>query len=164
MNKLNELTKLAKHIDTQTDWWRFPTEGQVQGFMGTDTLFFVGDQPSTSEWGPTSPSRRAFYDCLPLVGAADAHLTDLYKKRGKSGALKDGLPSDFPMHVDFFRSEMSLLRPTRVIAVGHFAFDLLTVHIPEVRPILHRIHHFSYIARYKRYALYEGNMRLAMGT
>lgn len=59
MNKLDKLTKLAEHIDAQTDWWRFPSEEHVQGFMGTDTVFFVGDQPSTSEWGQTSPIWRA---------------------------------------------------------------------------------------------------------
>lgn len=46
---MEELTKLAENIDARTDWLRFLTGGQVQGFMGTAPPFFVGDQPSTSE-------------------------------------------------------------------------------------------------------------------
>ena len=159
---MEELNKMAADIDQRGDWWRFPAEGDIKGFMGASALFFVGDQLSTSPWGPNNKSRRAFYDALLRVGAADAHLTDLFKRRGKSSALLGGLPNDFQEHVTFLRREISLLSPTRVIAVGQLSYDLLTAHVPEVRPILHKIYHFSYIARYNKVAEYEANIRAAM--
>src|SRR4051794_24258962 len=104
-SKRAQLLTLAEIIDSHPDWWRFPTEDVVQGFLGTDPLFIVGDQPSTSQWDIFNLNRRAFYDLLPKIGAANAHLTDLYKRRGRSGALKDGLPGDFQQHLNFFRKE-----------------------------------------------------------
>jgi hypothetical protein len=68
-------------------WWQFPAEPKVEGFLGTGH-FVVGDQPSTSEWEDSHRNRRVFYDLLPLIGVGNAHLTDFYKRRGKSGTLR----------------------------------------------------------------------------
>jgi len=152
---------MAAWIDSRPKWWRFPEEGSVKGFMGMGRLFIVGDQPSTSSWGPSNPNRRALYDTLSSVGAADAHLTDLYKQRGKSGSLKDGLPLDFSEHLQFFRKELALLKPERVIALGDDAFKLLTRHVPEVRHILGKMWHFAYVGRYQKVQFYPDNMRAA---
>lgn len=135
---MNSLAEIADFIDSHPDWWRFPSENEVRGFLGSDPLLIVGEQPSTSEWSPSHPNRRAFYDRLPRVGAANAHITDLYKRRGRAGALRDGLPHDFDLHVELFRNELAILRPTRIIALGHDAEALLKRHVPEVRSILTR--------------------------
>ena len=155
---------MAAVIDSRADWWRFPDEGTVQGFMGMGPLFMVGDQPSTRPWEYGHPNRRAFYDLLPRVGAADAHLTDLYKVRGRAGALRHGIPPDFGDHVEFFRKELALLGPTRVVALGHHAYRLLCRHVPEVRPMLGRMWHFAYVVRYNKLAQYENNMRVAINA
>src|SRR5260221_14196019 len=116
---MNSLAEIAALIDSHPDWWRFPAENAVRGFWGADPLLIVGDQPSTSEWPSSHPNRRAFYDRLPKVGAANAHITDLYKRRGKAGALRQGIPGDFGLHVELFRNELALVQPTRVVALGH---------------------------------------------
>jgi len=48
--KSEALFDLAKIIQSQKDWWLFPKEDPIQGFMGIDPIFIVGDQPSTDEW------------------------------------------------------------------------------------------------------------------
>jgi hypothetical protein len=132
----------------------------------------VGDQPSTSEWGENHPNRRVFYDTLLRVGAADAHITDLYKKRGPPGDLAKAVlaknpPIDLPEHLSFFRTEVSLLRPTRIVAMGKHAHQLLELLVPETRPTLRYLWHFAYVAycppteRSERIADYERRMREA---
>lgn len=96
-----------------------------------------------------------------MVGAADAHITDLYKRRGRAGSLRRGLPPDFSEHLEFFRRELALVKPTRVVALGHLAHGLLSRHVPEVRPILGRMWHFAYVVRYRKLAFYMSNMRVA---
>jgi hypothetical protein len=158
----DQLLTMAAVIDSHQDWWRFPAEGPVQGFMGASSVFIVGDQPSTSPWEYSNRNRRVFYDLLPRVGAADAHITDLYKKRGKSGALKKQIPADFMEHVALFRREVELLRPARVIALGHHSYQLLRTHVPEIGPVLHLMWHFAYVVRFNKVGLYETNMRHAL--
>jgi hypothetical protein len=80
--KQRALLELAREIDANHNWWRFPEEDPVRGFLGTSSIVIVGDQPSTSAWPKSHPNRRAFYDTLTKIGVSDAHLTDLYKKRG----------------------------------------------------------------------------------
>jgi hypothetical protein len=160
---MNSLLQLAEFIDSQEDWWRFPTDGSVLGFMGDDPRWFiVGDQPSTSPWGPSHPSRRAFYGGLAALGAGGAHLTDLYKRRGRSGELSGRIPADFQQHLDMFMREVALIRPEKLIAIGQLAHDLLSAHLPELRPKLHQMWHFSYARRVPREA-YRKNMERALG-
>jgi hypothetical protein len=153
------LLALAENIRSQEDWWRFPTENLVQGFMGTDQIFIVGDQPSTDEWGPTHPNRRAFYDTLQKVGLQNAHLTDLYKKRGLSGELKWKLPDDFSYHLDLFQKEIEILKPTLIVALGELAQRLLIENLKEWKISIPRIWHFSHVVRAGKESEYENNMR-----
>jgi hypothetical protein len=158
----DRLADLAAIIDSHPDWWRFPEEGSIRGFLGTDPLFIVGDQPSTSSWELSHPNRRAFYRLLTRLRASNAHLTDLYKRRGRSGALRAGLPADFDIHLKFFREELAILRPTRIVALGGHAYDLLAAHVPEARPILGQMWHFSYAVRYGRVSEWEAKARVAL--
>ena len=161
---LREMSKLIE--DRKADgWWQFPREPLVEGFMGTGD-FIVGDQPSTSEWDYSNRNRRVFYDLLSQVGLGNSHTTDIYKRRGKSGTLKERIranepPEDFMKHIEFFRDELALLKPTRVVALGHDAQWLLKRFVPEVLPILSRMWHFAYVVRYNKTALYENNVRVA---
>src|SRR4051812_704125 len=113
-SKRSQLLEMALIIDSHQDWWRFPTEKIVEGFLGTDPIFIVGDQPSTSQWNVNNRNRRGFYDTLIKIGAANAHLTDLYKRRGSSSELRQRIPGDLHEHIDFFRKEVALLNPARV--------------------------------------------------
>ena len=163
-SKREQLVPIAQLIDSHHDWWRFPTQEPVQGFMGTGPVIIVGDQPSTSSWEESHPNRRVFYGLLPTIDAANAHLTDLYKRRGPAGELKRGLPPDFQEHLAIFQQELAILQPHRVIALGRFAFELLNTHVPQVTPMLAWMWHFSYVGRYGKEQQYEANARKALGA
>lgn len=158
------LHQIALVIDSHDDWWRFPEEPPVRGFFGTDPLFFVGDRPSKSPWPASHPNRRAFYGLLKKLGTPNAHLTDLYKQRGPAGSLKFAVPPDFPMHVAMFREELAAIQPTRVIALGQDAYDLLWANVPEVRQSLVQIWHFAYAVRYGRVQEWEAQAQAALHT
>ncbi len=160
--KKDALRQLSERIHAHEDWWLFPEQDAIQGFMGTDPIFIVGDQPSKSEWPPGHPNRRAFYGHLQKIGVPNAHLTDLYKKRGECSALRAGLPDDFADHVSLFREEIEILQPTRIVALGHLAYRLLKEHVAERSPSMTRMWHFSYVVRYGKLSQYEANMRRAV--
>ena len=158
-NKKESLRKLADDISSRESWWLFPSEGPIQGFMGRGPVFIVGDQPSQSEWPPQHPCRRAFYDTLQQVGLTKAHLTDLYKKRGEPSALKHGLPTDFPEHLNLFRHEIEILKPKLIVALGELAQRLLIQNLPEWDIPIPRIWHFSHVIRTDKESQYEDHIR-----
>ncbi|HEV7924973.1 MAG TPA: hypothetical protein VGR14_06435 [Verrucomicrobiae bacterium] len=117
-------------------WWFFPEElsdhpakESVHGFLGTGPIFIVGDQPSPGTFHYNHLHRRAFYDLLKEECAGDCHLTDFYKRRGLCSELKNGFDPvrhlDFTEHIEIFRSEVELLRPSTILAMGRIAEDLL---------------------------------------
>ena len=89
------------------------------------------------------PHRRAYYDLLADEGVGEAHLTDLYKKRGQAGELKNGLPADFQEHLQFFLKEVDLLQPTTILAMGKDAYNLLRRHTPKLSKRCFRVWHFG---------------------
>ena len=138
--KKKALVKLARCIGSHKDWWLFPTEPLVQGFLGTGTIFIVGDQPSTDPWEFDHEHRRAFCDLLAAEGAGNCHLTDLYKRRGHAGELrKNGIPKDFDEHLKIFRMEVELLHPSTVLALGWDAYRLLLTYTHELSSVLKRV-------------------------
>jgi hypothetical protein len=156
------LSKLEDEIRYIQNSWIFPVQDSIQGFLGTDPIFIVGDQPSKSLWGPEHPSRKAFYETLQKAGAGNAHLTDLYKKRGECSELRNGLPRDFGVHIKIFRKEIEILQPTRIVALGYLAERLLFTYVPEHRHQTTRMWHFSYVVRNGLISEYEKNMRTAL--
>jgi uracil DNA glycosylase superfamily protein len=161
--KKDRLIELSERIRSHKDWWCFPAEAPIQGFMGRGPIFIVGDQPSTDKWLPEHPNRRVFYDTLQKVGLQNAHLTDLYKKRGLSSRLEwcppNAFPDDFPDHVSFFREEIEILQPTLIVALGQLAQRLLIQNVTEWGPAVPRIWHFSHVVREGKKSQYEANMR-----
>ena len=166
INKSKALFNLAKEISADSDCWLLPTEEKVRGFLGTDSIVIVGDQPSNSPWDKFHPHRRIYYDTLKKVGASNSHLTDLYKRRGEPSSLKNlssyQFPKDFSEHLKFFRRELEILKPARVIALGGLAYKLLRVHIPELTKDLGQMWHFSYVWQSGKSHLYEAHMRRAI--
>lgn len=162
LSKRSQLLEMALVIDSHPNWWRFPTEKIVEGFLGTDPIFIVGDQPSTSKWDVNNRNRRGFYDTLIKIGAANAHITDLYKRRGKSGELREHIPDDLQEHIKFFRKEVELLSPTRILALGELAYQFLSLFTPELTPKLKQVWHFAYAVRYGKISEYELQLRDAM--
>jgi hypothetical protein len=88
-----------------------------------------------------------FYETLHKVGLQNAHLTDLYKKRGLSSGLERGLPDDFPNHVDFFRKEIEILQPALIVGLGQLAQRLLIQNITDWKRPIPRIWHFSHVVK-----------------
>ena len=161
MNRVLELQTIA---DSHKDWWFFPTEPLVQGFLGTGKLFIVGDQPSNDHWEFEHPHRRAYYDVLAATGAGDSHLTDFYKRRGPAGQFAKGNPNDFPdfdKHLEVFCGEVKLLRPTTILALGWDAYHLLSKHTPELQNIVERIWHFGTV-RHGHLAEFQSRLRNAI--
>lgn len=163
-NHKDALRDLADDISSRRGWWMFPSEGPIQGFMGRGPVFIVGDQPSLSEWPIEHPCRRAFYDTLQKVGLTNAHLTDLYKKRGFPSALKHGLPPDFPEHLNLFHNEIKILKPKLIVALGEIVQRLLIENLTEWELPISRIWHFSYVARSGREPQYENHIREIIPT
>ena len=159
---MSELESMAEEISATPNWWLFPADGEVKGFLGSSSIFFVGDQPSQSNWGMNHPSRIVFYGALQSLGVGNAHLTDLYKKRGECSELRNGLPRDFTRHLRFFRREIDLLEPTRIIALGRLAYKFLWNETPDLRPKLSSVWHFAYVARTNRIDEYRRQIKQAM--
>ena len=160
--KKKALLELKASISSHKDWWLFPAETTVQGFLGTGTIFIVGDQPSTDPWEFDHEHRRAFYDLLAAEGAGNCHLTDLYKRRGHAGELREnGIPKDFDEHLKIFRTEVELLRPSTVLALGWDAYHLLSTYTHELSSILKRVWHFGTVRHGKRLQ-FESRLRSAI--
>ena len=157
--KKKALLELAETIRSNENWWLFPSQDPIQGFMGTDSIFIVGDQPSKDKWGPEHPNRKIFYETLQKIALPNVHLTDLYKKRGDCSALKWKLPEDFSDHLNLFRREIEILKPTLIVALGELAQRLLIQNLTEWKPAIPRIWHFSHVVRAGKESEYETNMR-----
>ncbi|HEY5044186.1 MAG TPA: hypothetical protein VIK53_19620 [Verrucomicrobiae bacterium] len=157
---------LLQIVGLHPDWWFFPEESSVQGFLGTGRIFIVGDQPSTDRWEIDHPHRRAFYDLLVAEGAGDCHLTDFYKRRGLAGELRiNGIPSDFNKHLKVFLKEVELLRPSTILALGWDAYRLL-LQTPELNGVLkkvglERIWHFGTV-RHGNRVEFQARLRRAI--
>jgi hypothetical protein len=162
-SKREQLLELAMVIrGTTPDCWLFPDENVVQGFLGTGPIFIVGIRPSTSKWDTKNPIRRGFYDLLAKIGAANAHLTDIYKRPGHSEETEVESEEDFQEHLLFFRNEIEILCPTRVVAMGVEASNRLRWHTPELEPIVRMVQHFSRPIRYGKVSQYEPKLRAAI--
>lgn len=163
MDKRQALRPLAEEIQSHKDWWLFPTQQPIQGFMGTGPVFIVGDQPSMSDWPCEHPNRQLFYGALAKVGLENAHLTDLYKRRGSCGQLKRDLPEDFKQHIRLFEKEIEILQPSLIVALGQLAQQLLIENVKSWPKPVPRIWHFSYVTRAGREIEYEAHIRSNIG-
>jgi uracil-DNA glycosylase len=142
-----ELRRVMEEHLLSKGWWFFPSEPRtnVHGFLGTGKIFIVGDQPSKGRFEHNDSNRRLLYDLLSEMNAGDCHLTDLYKRRGAPSELKNGVDplkhKDFPEHINVFHTELDLLRPSIILAMGKLAYDLIGKHTSGLR--VERIWHFG---------------------
>lgn len=167
--KASAMADLASAITKIDNAWLFPPEpAGVSGFWGLGPLLFIGDQPSTSEWPVCDLGRRLLYGKLLKYGFSDAHLTDFYKKRGESGGLSDwknvGLPPDWAtIHEPVLRSEIRIVDPSRIIAIGDLAYQLIFNFMPDLRPRLVRMMHFAHGIRPGKLFDFEFSLQVAVG-
>ncbi|MDQ3817311.1 MAG: hypothetical protein M3362_06430 [Acidobacteriota bacterium] len=159
-SKREQLLELASGKDTNFGWWFFPTEDVVQGFLGTSQIFMVGIRPSTEI--KNNRNCRIFYDLLAKIGAPDIHLTDIYKRPARSEETEIESETDFQEHLLFFRKELEILNPTKVIALGNDARTRLRWHLPNLEPIATDVWHYRYAIRTGKLSEYERRLRAAI--
>src|SRR5947209_13981098 len=159
-SKREQLLELVAGKDKDSGWWFFPTEDVVQGFLGTSQIFMVGIRPSTKT--KNNRNCRIFYDLLARIGVSDVHLTDIYKRPAHSKDTEVKSEEDFQEHLLFFKEEIKILRPTRIIALGKDAYDRLRWHLPELEPIAIEQWHYRYAIRSGRLSEYERRLHAAI--
>ncbi|MBK9215981.1 MAG: uracil-DNA glycosylase family protein [Chloracidobacterium sp.] len=137
--------------------WLFPSNGKVQGFLGTGPIMIVAERPSTGTFFRTPD--QLLYALMEKYGAANAHLTDVIKSRGKVGAP---YPDDIRADRAFFDRELEIVQPTRIITFGQKVHDLLQFTLAGSGIPVIQTWHYAYPGRYpnKRVA-FEEQMRNA---
>jgi uracil-DNA glycosylase len=137
-----ELADLQREIlATIPNPWLFPSRGKVQGFLGVGVVMFVAERPSTGSFGGTAD--HLLYSLLEKYGAADGHLTDVIKTRGRVG---DPYPEDISSHRRVFDREVEIVKPRLIVAFGPKVHDLLLFTLAGTIPI-HCVWHYSYTRR-----------------
>lgn len=127
--------------------WFFSSENDVDGYLGTDPIVFVGIRPSTGEGGFARPIFNSFYDRLKRHGFSQAHVTDIVKER-----MEVGYPSDEQMERNwrYFLDELSIVDPVVIVALGGWVFKQLRNRRADLRNrlnrqvTLERVTHYSY--------------------
>jgi len=156
--KRRKLEALRKEIlSTIPNAWLFPTKGKVQGFMGTSPVVFVAERPATGSF--RGPGDR-LYALLEKSGAANSHLTDVIKSRGKVG---QPYPEDISPHRQIFDREMKIVRPHLIVAFGQKVYDLLQFSLAGSGVKIRQVWHYSYAARWHgRGAAFEKQIQEAL--
>ena len=146
---MSELTKVQQlellRDETKalmTDAWFFPTIEPVQGFVGTGSIMFVGERPSTGSF--TDKASLFFYSLLEKHGVSDAHLSDVVKTRAKA---RDIYPEDMTPHWNILNREIEILKPQIVIALGRKTYDMLQFCLSGSGSKLQWVYHYSYTRR-----------------
>lgn len=119
--KLKELRKevIDKYfVGAWREVWFFPKYKEVNGYMGTGDIFFVGLNPSSGRF----PSKQddMFYDELKNNNLNNAHITDLIKLRATDKNLQE-IIDDIPIfndQIETLRREIDILNPKLIVALG----------------------------------------------
>lgn len=158
--KALQLESLRNEIfSTISNPWLFPTRGQVKGFIGAGEVMFVGERPSTGGFGGAAD--HLLYTILEKHGAADAHLTDIIKTRGKVG---EAYPKDMAPHRRIFDREIEIIRPQIIITFGQKVYDLLQFSLAGSGIKVRQVWHYSYTRRGGSKAVeFENQIRQALG-
>ena len=154
------LAALAEEISsTIPNPWLFPTRGKVQGFMGAAPVMFVAERPSTGQFG--GPADHLLYTLLEKYGAANSHLTDVIKSRGK---IKEPYPEDITPHRHIFDREIEIVRPRLIVAFGQKVYDLLQFSLAGSGIKVRQVWHYSYTRRgLDKPAAFEKQIQEALG-
>lgn len=120
-----QLMALRNEIRNAPENWTYPEDATrgVGGFLGTAKVWFVGKQPSTGQSPGSCPSLSSFYQVLKENGLSEAHLTDLVKEVSKSKFKLS--ESKIKSHRHWMKSEIDLLQPILVVALGGETYDHL---------------------------------------
>lgn len=135
--------------------WLFPSVGNVQGFLGTSPVMFVAERPSTG--GEFSgPGKTLLYPVLEKIGAANGHLTDVIKTRGRVDAP---YPEDIATHRHFFDRELEIVRPRLIVTFGQKVYDLLQFFLAGRGIKIRQVTHYSHSGRWGKQAAFNAQLR-----
>jgi hypothetical protein len=137
--KSRQLELLREEIlSTVPKPWLFPEKGHVKGFRGVGPVMFVDERPSTGTFGGFADS--LLYTLLERYGAANAHLTDVIKSRGK---VKEPYPEDIEPHRRIFDREIEIVKPRLIIASGQKVYNLLLFSLALTGIKIQHVWHYS---------------------
>ncbi|MGI4791922.1 MAG: uracil-DNA glycosylase family protein [Janthinobacterium lividum] len=137
--KIQQLELLRDEIEaSMTNAWLFPNREPVQGFLGTGSVMFVGERPSTSNFN-CKPAR-FLYSLLEKHRVPDAHLTDVIKTRA---GVNDPYPEDLSLYWHFLNRELKIIQPRLVIAFGPKVYNILQLSLSVHKLLLKQINHYA---------------------
>ncbi|OFX10250.1 MAG: hypothetical protein A2516_08465 [Alphaproteobacteria bacterium RIFOXYD12_FULL_60_8] len=162
-----QLERLKLEIEaTIPNPWFFPTGdifnnklpgNGVQGFLGTGPLMVVGERPSTGKF--SGPTDFLLYRVLAKFGAANCHLTDVIKSRGK---VNEPYPDKIGPHRRVFDKELEIVKPHKIIALGQKVHDLLLFSLAGSGIKITQVWHYAYAGRWGKIDEFEAKMRAAI--
>lgn len=159
-NKSDKLRRLQAEIEARiANAWLFPQIGNVKGFTGAGPIMIVAERPSSTNGFGNRRADRLLYSLLKKYGAADAHITDVIKSRGR---VVDPYPADISADRYFFDRELEIVRPTRIVAMGKKVHDLLQFALARTGIPIRQVWHYAYPARYSLDLEFEEQMRQAL--
>ena len=148
----NQLTELRREIETDPslddDLFFFPTHEGVQGYLGTDPVWFVGQKPSKG--GPDFPDRAVtlLYETLADYGFENVHITDITKERGPVPSGWKKIPVEEVERMrPYFRREFELLHPSVLVAMSQYVYNALKYMEATDGARLEYVPHYSWAIR-----------------
>lgn len=163
-----QLAELKREMEADAslgdDLFFFPIHEGVQGYWGTDSVWFVGQKPSKG--GPGFPDRAVtlLYETLAEYGLGNAHITDITKERGYVPSDWKKIPVEEVERMrPYFRREIELLRPSVLVSMGQYVYNALKYMEATDGARLEYIPHYSWAIRTdeNRARFVEGVERIA---
>lgn len=143
--QLRELkTEMEQSPDIREDLFFFPDYKRVNGYLGTGTVWFAGEKPSTSSFPDSAVD--LLYETLAEYGFNNAHLTDLSKECGpvpEDGIIHEEIARQRP----YFRREVQVLEPELMIAMSKRVKSALRFMAVTDGIELGYVHHYSWANR-----------------
>lgn len=147
-----QLAELKREMEADPslgdDLFFFPTHEGVQGYWGTDPVWFVGQKPSKG--GPGFPDRAVtlLYETLADYELENIHITDITKERGYVPSDWKKIPVEEVERMrPYFRREIELLRPSVLVAMGQYVYNALKHMEATDGTRLEYIPHYSWAIR-----------------
>lgn len=136
-------SRMAADETITDDLFFFPKHDGVNGFLGTDSIWFVGPKPSEGNTSFPTNADELLYETLGKFGFQNAHVTDFSKERGP--VPDDGIPhEEVARQRPYFRQEVNILEPDIFIAMTRrMEVALKYLSVTEGIEISY-VHHYSW--------------------
>jgi hypothetical protein len=163
-SKKKRLLKLRSDIidecykEKWIDTWFFPEYKGIKGYLGTQSIIFIGLNPSYTQF----PDKYCdfFYKQLKQNGFQNAHITDIVKIRQKNRGVNDifGDKNVMEEQIDFLLKEFEIIKPKIIVALGNRCYYELKKYVDGDLNIV-KIRHYSSIRFPKNIRLLSREMK-----